>query len=86
MTRILYLIFYKQLIALRKNPEYKETVVYGTLEPVWENRHNLMAYYRKADKTLLVVGNYQAGRTDNLRFRLLVKSFDQQLPGCFYNW
>ena len=51
--------FYKQLIALRKNPEYKETVVYGTLEPVWENRHNLMAYYRKADKTLLVVGNYQ---------------------------
>ena len=28
--------FYKQLIALRKNPEYKETVVYGALEPVWE--------------------------------------------------
>ena len=51
--------FYKQLIALRKNPEYKETVVYGALEPVWEDRHNLMAYYRKGDKTLLVVGNYQ---------------------------
>ncbi len=51
--------FYKKLIALRKNPEYKETIVYGTLEPVWEDRHNLMAYYRKGDKTLLVVGNYQ---------------------------
>lgn len=51
--------FYKKLIALRKNPEYKETVVYGTLEPVWEDRHNLMAYYRKGDKTLLVIGNYQ---------------------------
>ena len=51
--------FYKKLIALRKNPEYKETVVYGELEPVWEDVHNLMAYYRKGDKTLLVVGNYQ---------------------------
>ena len=51
--------FYKKLIALRKNPEYKETVVYGALEPFMEERHNLMAYYRKGDKTLLVVGNYQ---------------------------
>lgn len=51
--------FYKKLIALRKDPEYKETIVYGALEPVWEDRHNLMAYYRKGDKTLLVIGNYQ---------------------------
>ena len=51
--------FYKKLIALRKDPEYKETVVYGALEPFMEERHNLMAYYRKGDKTLLVVGNYQ---------------------------
>ena len=51
--------FYRQLIALRKNPEYKETVVYGALEPFIEDRHNLMAYYRKGDKTLLVAGNYQ---------------------------
>lgn len=51
--------FYKKLIALRKDPEYKETVVYGALELFMEDRHNLMAYYRKGDKTLLVVGNYQ---------------------------
>ncbi|MBD5508577.1 MAG: alpha-glucosidase [Lachnospiraceae bacterium] len=51
--------FYKKLIALRKDPAYKETVVYGALEPVWEEKHNLMAYYRKGDKTLLVIGNYQ---------------------------
>ncbi|MDE6389346.1 MAG: alpha-glucosidase [Lachnospiraceae bacterium] len=51
--------FYKKLIALRKNPAYKQTIVYGSLEPAWEDRHNLMAYYRKGDKTLLVVGNYQ---------------------------
>lgn len=51
--------FYKKLIALRKNPEYKDTIVYGTLEPVWEERCGLMAYYRKGEKTLLVIGNYQ---------------------------
>ena len=33
--------------------------MYGSLEPVWEERHNLMAYYRKGERTLLVVGNYQ---------------------------
>ena len=51
--------FYKKLIALRKNLEYKDTIVYGTLEPVWEERCGLMAYYRKGEKTLLVIGNYQ---------------------------
>lgn len=51
--------FYRDLIALRKNPEYKETVVYGALEPYLEDRHNLMAYYRRGDRTLLVIGNYQ---------------------------
>mgnify|MGYP002511029405 CR=1 FL=1 len=51
--------FYKKLIALRKNPAYRETIVYGALEPVWPERHNLMAYYRKGDPTLLVIGNYQ---------------------------
>ena len=51
--------FYKQLIALRKNAAYKETIVFGTLEPVWEDRHNIMAYYRKGDTTILVIGNYQ---------------------------
>lgn len=51
--------FYKKLIALRKDPIYKETIVYGALEPVWADQHNLMAYYRKGERTLLVVGNYQ---------------------------
>lgn len=51
--------FYKKLIALRKDPIYKETIVYGALEPVWADQHNLMAYYRKGERTILVVGNYQ---------------------------
>ena len=53
------LSFYKELIALRKNPEYKETVVYGEMIPYLEEQHNLMSYYRKGDKTLLVLGNFQ---------------------------
>lgn len=51
--------FYKKLIALRKDPVYQETIVYGALKPAWEDRHNLMAYYREGDQTLLVIGNYQ---------------------------
>lgn len=51
--------FYQKLIRLRKDPAYKETIVYGTLEPAFREQHNLMAYYRKGDKTLLVIGNFQ---------------------------
>lgn len=52
--------YYKTLIALRKNPEYKDVIVYGTCIPIWETEHNLMAFYRKTEeKTLLVIANYQ---------------------------
>lgn len=53
------LSYYRKLTALRKNPVYKETLVYGNFIPYMEDRHNLMAYYRKGDKTLLVLGNFQ---------------------------
>ena len=53
------LAFYKELIALRKNPDYKETFVYGDVIPFEESRHNLMAYHRKGEKNLLVLGNFQ---------------------------
>lgn len=52
--------YYKKLIALRKNPEYKETIVYGDFEALFEDRNNLMAFYRKSnEKSLLIVANYQ---------------------------
>lgn len=51
---------YKKLIDLRKNPDYKETVVYGSFDPVFTQQDNLMAFYRRsAEKTLLVIANYQ---------------------------
>lgn len=52
--------FYQKLIALRKNPEYKEVIVYGSFEPLMGVSDDVMAFYRKdADKTLLVVGNFK---------------------------
>ncbi len=53
--------FYRQLIDLRKDPAYKETIVYGDLIPAWETEHELLAFYRKsAEKTLLVIANYRS--------------------------
>lgn len=56
------LAFYKKMTALRKTPEYKETFVYGDVIPFEEERHNLMSYHRKADKDVLVIGNFQRER------------------------
>ena len=53
------LSFYKQMIALRKNKDYKETLVYGDVIPFERERHNLMAYHRKGEKDLLIIGNFQ---------------------------
>ncbi len=50
---------YQALARLRKSPEYKETLVYGTTIPYLREHKNLMAYYRKGAKTLLILGNYQ---------------------------
>ena len=53
--------FYRALTALRSNPAYRETVVYGETRPYMPNRKNLMAYFRRGEtQTLLVMGNYQA--------------------------
>ena len=53
------LSYYKKLCALRKNPEYKDTIVYGDLIPFMEEEDCLMAFYRKGEKTILVLGNYR---------------------------
>ena len=51
--------FYRRLIALRRDPVYAETVVYGETVPYLPEQKNLMAYYRRGDKSLLVIGNFQ---------------------------
>lgn len=74
--------FYRQLIALRKNPEYKESVIYGELEPWMREQKNLMAYYRRSgDQTLLVIGNFQP-EPQNVtlpggEYKVLINNFSQ---------
>ncbi len=64
--------WYKNLIALRKNPEYKNVVVYGAVIPYKEEQENLMAYFRKdEEKTLLIAANYQK------------EPQDLELPGAY---
>ncbi len=56
--------FYKELIRLRKDPDYTETVVYGTLIPYLENEPEVIAYRRSGDRELLVLANFSRdGRT-----------------------
>lgn len=55
------LSFYRSLIALRKNPEYRETIVYGQLEPVLEEESGIMAYFRRGEKQdIFVAGNFNS--------------------------
>ena len=61
--------FYRRLIALRKDKDYAETVVYGETEPYLPEQSNLMAYFRLGDRRLLIAGNFQA------------EPQDMQLPG-----
>ena len=58
------LSFYKNLIGLRKNADYRDTLVYGKVEPYLRGQRNLFAYKRVGEKTLLtllVAGNFQKG-------------------------
>ncbi len=52
--------FYKALIALRKNPLYADTIVYGSFEPILREEDNLYAFYRRSNQqSLLVLANCQ---------------------------
>ncbi|MBR5268346.1 MAG: alpha-glucosidase [Lachnospiraceae bacterium] len=53
------LSYYKKMIALRKNPQYAETIVYGKTEPIMTEEHDIMAYFRRGEgRDLFVIGNF----------------------------
>ena len=57
--------FYKDLIKLRKNPDYTDAIIYGATVPYLNEQKNLMAYYRKGEnQTVLVMGNFQTDKQD----------------------
>ena len=51
--------FYRQMLALRKREEFRETFVFGSFRPVQTNDGRQMAYLREADRKILVAGNFQ---------------------------
>lgn len=51
------LSFYKQLTRLRKDPLYKDTFVYGSLGPLFQDIEGILAYDRKGDHRIWILGN-----------------------------
>ena len=51
--------YYKKLTALRKDPLFCETLIYGDFEPYLEDVSRVIAYLRRAaGQTILVLSNY----------------------------
>lgn len=51
--------YYRRLIALRKDPTYKEVFAYGKFAPAFAKANKIMDYYRKTDeKTVLIAANF----------------------------
>ena len=51
--------YYKKLVALRKDPQYKETIVYGDFVPCEDCGSGVIAYLRKSSaQTILTAGNF----------------------------
>jgi oligo-1,6-glucosidase len=55
--------FYQQLIRLRKDPKYQDTIIYGKTVPILEEELGIMAYFRQGEgQKLLVAGNFGSER------------------------
>lgn len=55
------LAYYRKLVALRKNPAYRETFTYGIFEPKYEEQDDILSYDRILEETgmrIRVVANY----------------------------
>lgn len=80
------LSFYRSLIALRKNPEYRETVVYGKTEPVLEEEPGIMAYFRRGEgQDILVAGNFNSQGKRVTIGELAGKTMEVLLDNCVKN-
>ena len=52
--------YYKKLIALRKNPQYCQTLIYGSFEPWLADQSRVISYLRcSSGQTILVLSNYE---------------------------
>ena len=74
--------YYKKLIALRKNEDYKQTLVYGKTVPYLKEQKNILSVYRQDEhQTLLVAANFQS-KPQSIKlpcsnYRVLLNNCDQ---------
>lgn len=51
--------YYRRLVALRKSAEYKEVFTYGEFTPAYENKDDIMAFYRENESArVLIAANF----------------------------
>ena len=66
--------FYQKLIQLRKHSEYRETIVYGTFEPMESCADEVMAFTRRGEeKELVVLANFSEKEQEILLEKAPVK-------------
>ncbi len=65
--------YYRKVIDLRKNSEYKDLIVYGKTEFILDNHNDVIAYIRvKDDRKILVVANmFDKVTTINLKYEVI---------------
>ncbi|HIR75938.1 MAG TPA: alpha-glucosidase [Candidatus Choladousia intestinipullorum] len=74
--------YYKKLIALRKNEDYKQTLVYGKTVPYLKEQKNILSFFRQDEhQTLLVAANFQS-KPQSIKlpcsnYRVLLNNCDQ---------
>ena len=77
--------FYKKLISLRKNEEYKNTFVYGDFEAYDVDKKDVFIYSRKLDKKIIVCTNMRSN-TINVKLpekinKVLLSNYDKEYCG-----
>ncbi|GIM30002.1 alpha-amylase [Clostridium polyendosporum] len=67
------LTYYKRLISLRKNEEYKETFIYGDIIPAFNEYDGIISYERKNAKQRVLVINNCSNKPSIIKFKENVK-------------
>lgn len=73
--------YYKSLVALRTDSQYKEVLVYGTVIPLFDNMDNIVAYRRQLDnQELQIIANFQENEVqlelDAEKFKVLLSNYE----------
>lgn len=65
--------YYRRLISIRKNPEYKDVFTYGRFIPVYQDTDYTMAFYRKDENQRILVAANFGKETEELELEYSVK-------------